>query len=70
MREPEDRTVEDMGREPCGAPTRTARQCLAENRDVRVVAAEEPLVRAILERARAADHILSEEEILEMVRPR
>lgn len=31
------------------------------------IAVEEPLVRAILERARAADHILSEEEILGMV---
>ena len=31
---------------------------------------DESLVRAILERARATDHILSEEEILGMVRPR
>jgi 2-isopropylmalate synthase len=34
------------------------------------IAVEEPLVRAILERARAADHILSDEEIWGMVRPR
>lgn len=43
MRKPEQRAVEWVDREPRGAPTRTARHRLAENGDVRIVAAQEPL---------------------------
>jgi hypothetical protein len=46
----EERAVADMDREPCRPPVGTARQSLAENGDIRVVAPQKPLVDRLLKR--------------------
>ena len=48
VRKPEEGAVQEVGGEADAAPARLARHCLAENGDVRVVAAEESLVERLL----------------------